>query len=253
MSSLTLWREIRAIRARGSAAGREPRDGVAHAPARLVPWGSRPASRVPWATTSLRRAVGLAQQRSWSWPRSSRSSRRPASAAQGDCTLTVSGPFFYAGLVSPNVDVACGSVKKTIKVDATLSQDGCRSLPSRGPATTPAGASSARRATASSSSTSTVTSGGAGRGPARSRAEARSSRCDRASRTRSDPRIGVTLSRRPDRSRGYNSVTDGASDSAIARMVPRGPPRTSRTERTGGPQEGPGPTEDHALWSISVR
>jgi hypothetical protein len=47
-----------------------------------------------------------------------------ASAQEDDCTLTVSGPFFYAGLVSPNIDVACGSVKKSIRVNATLSQDG---------------------------------------------------------------------------------------------------------------------------------
>ena len=75
-------------------------------------------------TTSIRRAVGLTAALMVLATILAVVTATPASAAQSDCALTVSGPFFYAGLVSPNVDVACGSVKKTIKVDATLSQDG---------------------------------------------------------------------------------------------------------------------------------
>jgi hypothetical protein len=49
---------------------------------------------------------------------------RPASAAPNDCTLSVSGPFFYAGMVSPVVEVKCESVKQTIRIDAALEMDG---------------------------------------------------------------------------------------------------------------------------------
>lgn len=49
---------------------------------------------------------------------------RPASAAADDCTMTVQGPFFYAGLVFPVIEVECDSVKRTIHIDAALDMDG---------------------------------------------------------------------------------------------------------------------------------
>lgn len=52
---------------------------------------------------------------------------RPASAVSvvdGDCTFTVSGPFFYAGLVFPVIEVECDTVKQTITLAAALDQDG---------------------------------------------------------------------------------------------------------------------------------
>lgn len=49
-----------------------------------------------------------------------------ASAAPVDCTLTVSGPFFYAEMVFPVVEVTCDSVKKSIRIDAALDMDGER-------------------------------------------------------------------------------------------------------------------------------
>ncbi len=75
-------------------------------------------------TTTLRRALGLATVLLALGTILAVVTTTPATAAQSDCTLTVSGPFFYAGLVSPNIEVACGSVRKSIRVDATLSQDG---------------------------------------------------------------------------------------------------------------------------------
>jgi hypothetical protein len=33
-----------------------------------------------------------------------------ASATADDCTMTVQGPFFYAGLVFPVIEVECASV-----------------------------------------------------------------------------------------------------------------------------------------------
>jgi hypothetical protein len=75
-------------------------------------------------TISLRRAVGVTMALLALGTILAVVKATPATAAQNDCTLTVSGPFFYAGLVSPNVEVACGSVRKSIRVDATLSQDG---------------------------------------------------------------------------------------------------------------------------------
>ena len=50
--------------------------------------------------------------------------QRPASAAADDCTMTVQGPFFYAGLVFPVIEVECDSVKRTIHIDAALDMDG---------------------------------------------------------------------------------------------------------------------------------
>lgn len=49
---------------------------------------------------------------------------RQAAAAHSDCTLTVSGPFFYAGLVFPVIEVECDSVKRSIRIDAALDMDG---------------------------------------------------------------------------------------------------------------------------------
>ena len=49
---------------------------------------------------------------------------RPAAAAHGDCTMTVSGPFFYANLVFPVIEVTCDSVKRTIHIEAALDMDG---------------------------------------------------------------------------------------------------------------------------------
>ncbi|HYU58767.1 MAG TPA: hypothetical protein VEO00_12060 [Actinomycetota bacterium] len=49
---------------------------------------------------------------------------RQASAADDDCTLTVSGPFLYAGMVSPVIEVRCDSVKQSIRIDAALDSDG---------------------------------------------------------------------------------------------------------------------------------
>ena len=75
-------------------------------------------------TTLLRRAVGVLSALLALGTMLTVATATPAAAAQADCTLTVSGPFFYAGLVSPNIDVTCGSVRKSIRVEATLSQDG---------------------------------------------------------------------------------------------------------------------------------
>ena len=50
--------------------------------------------------------------------------QKPASAAPDDCTMTVQGPFFYAGLVFPVIEVECDSVKRTIHIDAALDMDG---------------------------------------------------------------------------------------------------------------------------------
>jgi hypothetical protein len=49
---------------------------------------------------------------------------RQASAAHDDCTFSVSGPFFYAGMVFPVLEVRCDSVKQTIRIDAALDMDG---------------------------------------------------------------------------------------------------------------------------------
>jgi hypothetical protein len=49
---------------------------------------------------------------------------RQASAAHDDCTFSVSGPFFYAGMVFPVLEVKCDSVKQTIRIDAALDMDG---------------------------------------------------------------------------------------------------------------------------------
>jgi hypothetical protein len=49
---------------------------------------------------------------------------RQASAAHEDCTMSVSGPFFYAGMVFPVIEVKCDSVKQTIRIDAALDMDG---------------------------------------------------------------------------------------------------------------------------------
>jgi hypothetical protein len=49
---------------------------------------------------------------------------RQASAVHEDCTMSVSGPFFYAGMVSPVIEVRCDSVKQTIRIDAGLDMDG---------------------------------------------------------------------------------------------------------------------------------
>jgi hypothetical protein len=49
---------------------------------------------------------------------------RQASAAHGDCTMTVSGPFFYADMVFPVIEVNCESVKRAIRIDASLDRDG---------------------------------------------------------------------------------------------------------------------------------
>jgi hypothetical protein len=49
---------------------------------------------------------------------------RRAAAAHGDCRLSVSGPFFYAGMVFPVIEVTCDSVKQTIRIDAALDMDG---------------------------------------------------------------------------------------------------------------------------------
>jgi hypothetical protein len=49
-----------------------------------------------------------------------------ASAATNDCTLTVSGPFFYAEMVFPVVEVTCDSVKRSIRIDAAMDMDGER-------------------------------------------------------------------------------------------------------------------------------
>jgi hypothetical protein len=38
--------------------------------------------------------------------------------------MTVQGPFFYAGLVFPVIEVECDSVKRTIHIDAALDMDG---------------------------------------------------------------------------------------------------------------------------------
>jgi hypothetical protein len=50
--------------------------------------------------------------------------QRPASAAANDCTMTVQGPFFYAGMVFPVIEVECDSVNRTIHIDAALDMDG---------------------------------------------------------------------------------------------------------------------------------
>ena len=47
-----------------------------------------------------------------------------ASATADDCTMTVQGPFFYAGLVFPVIEVECASVKRTIHIDAALDMNG---------------------------------------------------------------------------------------------------------------------------------
>ena len=49
---------------------------------------------------------------------------RPAAAAHSDCTFSVSGPFFYAGMVFPVIEVNCDSVKQTIRIDAALDMNG---------------------------------------------------------------------------------------------------------------------------------
>jgi hypothetical protein len=49
---------------------------------------------------------------------------RPAAAAHGDCTMTVSGPFFYADMVFPVIEVTCDSVKRAIRIAAALDMDG---------------------------------------------------------------------------------------------------------------------------------
>jgi hypothetical protein len=51
---------------------------------------------------------------------------RQASAGHDDCTLSVSGPFFYAGMVFPVVEVNCDSVKQSIRIDASLDMDGAQ-------------------------------------------------------------------------------------------------------------------------------
>lgn len=49
---------------------------------------------------------------------------KPASAAPDDCTMTVQGPFFYAGMVFPVIEVRCDTVKKSIRIYAALDMDG---------------------------------------------------------------------------------------------------------------------------------
>jgi hypothetical protein len=49
---------------------------------------------------------------------------RQASAAHNDCTMSVSGPFFYAGMVFPVIEVKCDSVKQSIRIEAALDKDG---------------------------------------------------------------------------------------------------------------------------------
>lgn len=49
---------------------------------------------------------------------------RQASAAHDDCTMSVSGPFFYAGMVFPVIEVECDSVKRSIRINAALAMDG---------------------------------------------------------------------------------------------------------------------------------
>jgi hypothetical protein len=38
--------------------------------------------------------------------------------------MTVSGPFFYADMVFPVIDVTCDSVKRAIRIEAALDKDG---------------------------------------------------------------------------------------------------------------------------------
>jgi hypothetical protein len=57
--------------------------------------------------------------------------QKPASAAPNDCTLTVSGPFFYAGMVFPVIEVECDTVKRSIRIDAALDMDGSQVATSR--------------------------------------------------------------------------------------------------------------------------
>jgi hypothetical protein len=56
---------------------------------------------------------------------------RQAAAAHEDCTMSVSGPFFYAGMVFPVIEVSCDSVKQTIRLDAALDMDGSQVAKSR--------------------------------------------------------------------------------------------------------------------------
>ncbi|HEV8420419.1 MAG TPA: hypothetical protein VGR13_03580 [Actinomycetota bacterium] len=73
---------------------------------------------------SLRRQVGLASVLLVLVPLLLLLPSRQASAAHSDCTLSVSGPFFYAGMVFPVIEVKCNSVKQSIRIDASLDRDG---------------------------------------------------------------------------------------------------------------------------------
>jgi hypothetical protein len=73
---------------------------------------------------SLRRQVGLATVLLALVPLLIVLPSRQASAAHDDCTMTVSGPFFYAGMVFPVIEVKCDSVKQSIRIDASLDRDG---------------------------------------------------------------------------------------------------------------------------------
>jgi hypothetical protein len=73
---------------------------------------------------SLRRQVGLASVLLALVPLLILLPSRQAAAAHGDCTLSISGPFFYAGMVAPFIEVTCDSIKQSIRIDAALDRDG---------------------------------------------------------------------------------------------------------------------------------
>ncbi len=73
---------------------------------------------------SLRRVVGIASVLLAVGLALTLLPARQASAAHDDCTLSVSGPFLYAGLVFPVIEVRCDSVKQSIRIDAALDMDG---------------------------------------------------------------------------------------------------------------------------------
>lgn len=47
-----------------------------------------------------------------------------ARAADNSCQVSVRGPFFYAGFVFPSTEIACETVKQTIRLEASLHMDG---------------------------------------------------------------------------------------------------------------------------------
>jgi hypothetical protein len=76
------------------------------------------------SNVSLRRVVGLASVLLAVGSALVFLPSRPAAAAHSDCTLSVSGPFFYAGMVFPVIEVKCDSVKRSIHIDAALDMNG---------------------------------------------------------------------------------------------------------------------------------